>query len=764
MANYKSIYTGAEIDSAIGKANTALQEHQELKTINNESLVGEGNITIEGTSYTAGENIQISEENVISATDTIYNDTELREAIAGKQEELVSGTNIKTINDLSILGEGNLIIDGQGGDSTHGWQGKVVSILGDSISTFEGYVPVADGHNLTHRVRYTPDNASWYFAEGGTVNDTYWKKLINSLGAKLGINDSWAGSRVSNSSSTNTGDVGPDACMASITRITNLGANGTPDLILYYGGTNDAGAGVTVGSFNSNTTYTTDLTTTTWADFATAYKDSIMRLQYYYPFAKIVVLLPMYCTSYYNMGNLDKYNEQIKLICDYFGVEYIDLRRCGVNSQNLSTMLGDGIHPKVAGFNEMYKYLKNKLFSMYSNDNVENVVYSVTNTLAQNTNTDRYIKGVSAGKSYTATITGSALTGIKVYMGGLDVTSSVYNSTTGQIQIPSVTGNITISEAQVQTYNITTNVTGGTATGATVVAEGGNATVYITPNENYRLPSTITVSPNEQDYVYSDQTGAITLVNVESDITITVVCDEYVPEVYDITVSVTDGTYSGATQITEGSTANVTVAADSGFILPASITVTNASYTYNNVTGAIVLSNAENDVIITVVCQTQPQSVWYTDAPQAGTQAVNVKGYGWALTAGIKSLITGVPINVISFTTTLTSGIMEIGVGTSDNGLTNWTIDSSRIYTINWDSSNKVGNVVTIGLPETITLAANEYIVVHPNTEPVINAFTFSTNAAGYEFTSDVPTSRRGQSPHTNPNCNLQFNFGYKSN
>lgn len=118
MANYKSIYTGAEIDSAIGKANTALQEHQKLKTINNESLVGEGDITIEGTSYEAGANIQISEENVISATDTIYDDTELREAIAGKQEELVSGTNIKTINGNSILGEGNLVIEGGEGGLT----------------------------------------------------------------------------------------------------------------------------------------------------------------------------------------------------------------------------------------------------------------------------------------------------------------------------------------------------------------------------------------------------------------------------------------------------------------------------------------------------------------------------------------------------------------------------------------------------------------------------------------------------------------------
>lgn len=117
MANYKSIYTGAEIDSAIGKANTALQEHQELKTINNESLVGEGNITIEGTSYTAGSNIQISEENVISATDTIYDDTELRGIIAGKQEELVSGENIKTINNISVLGSGNINIEGGEGSS-----------------------------------------------------------------------------------------------------------------------------------------------------------------------------------------------------------------------------------------------------------------------------------------------------------------------------------------------------------------------------------------------------------------------------------------------------------------------------------------------------------------------------------------------------------------------------------------------------------------------------------------------------------------------
>lgn len=67
-----------------------------------------------------------------------------------------------------------------------------------------------------------------------------------------------------NSASSNSGDQGPDACMASITRISNLGSNGTPDIILFYGGTNDAGAGITIGTFDSTDNHTAvDLTATT---------------------------------------------------------------------------------------------------------------------------------------------------------------------------------------------------------------------------------------------------------------------------------------------------------------------------------------------------------------------------------------------------------------------------------------------------------------------------------------------------------------------
>ena len=47
---------------------------------------------------------------------TLSNQTDLNNALSGKQSTLVSGTNIKTINNESILGSGNINI--QGGAST----------------------------------------------------------------------------------------------------------------------------------------------------------------------------------------------------------------------------------------------------------------------------------------------------------------------------------------------------------------------------------------------------------------------------------------------------------------------------------------------------------------------------------------------------------------------------------------------------------------------------------------------------------------------
>lgn len=69
---------------------------------------------------------------------------------------------------------------------------------------------------------------------------------------------------------------------------------------------------------------------------------------------------------------------------------------------------------------------------------------------------------------------------------------------------------------------------------------------------------------------------------------------------YNITTTVTNGTYSGDTTITD--TATVTITADSGYNLPDTVTVTGASQTWNKDTGTLTLSNPTGAVTVSAVC------------------------------------------------------------------------------------------------------------------------------------------------------------------
>ena len=226
-------------------------------------------------------------------------------------------------------------------------KGKIISILGDSISTFDGYIPTAN------RPRYP----TTYLTD---VDDTYWKKLIDFAGLTLGVNESWAGSRVSWDGTTESADIGADKHMASTTRINNLGGNGTPDIILFFGGTNDIAANVTLGTFDGS-----DLTTQAVDTFSDAYSTALIRLQTAYPNAKIFVLTPLYVASYYNNVELAEYVDQIKIICDFFGVNFVDLRKCMITIFNDDINLGDGIHPNISGMDLIFKYLVDTIIKMF---------------------------------------------------------------------------------------------------------------------------------------------------------------------------------------------------------------------------------------------------------------------------------------------------------------------------------------------------------------------------------------------------------------
>ena len=234
------------------------------------------------------------------------------------------------------------------------FKGKVISILGDSISTFGGSASddpserISDGTYTYagNRCRYPQNNLLT------DVNDTYWMRLINTFDMELGINESWAGSRVSWDGVTESADIGANKHIASATRIEHLGENGTPDIIIVNGGTNDIGGDVPIGTFNTDdpSNYTTEqIAALPVATFADAYRTMLIRLQKSYPTSQILVLLPNFTTAYYTPPEADAYCEVIKEACDYFGVKWLDMRASGITMFNRSTYLPDGIHYNAAG-------------------------------------------------------------------------------------------------------------------------------------------------------------------------------------------------------------------------------------------------------------------------------------------------------------------------------------------------------------------------------------------------------------------------------
>ena len=81
-----------------------------IKTINGQDVLGLGNIEISGGGTVDSELSETSENPVQNKVITT--------ALNGKQDSLVSGTTIKTINGNSILGEGNIEITGGTVDTT----------------------------------------------------------------------------------------------------------------------------------------------------------------------------------------------------------------------------------------------------------------------------------------------------------------------------------------------------------------------------------------------------------------------------------------------------------------------------------------------------------------------------------------------------------------------------------------------------------------------------------------------------------------------
>lgn len=204
-----------------------------------------------------------------------------------------------------------------------------VMILGDSHSTFAGYIP---------------DNyITWYKPETDTnnvtrVEDTWWHLLVNNTtNSNLLLNASYSGSTISY-----TGyDEQYAPSISFITRLNNIISDREIDLnsintLLIYGGINDIAVQAPLGEFKYDNITEQDLYC-----FYPAVINLFQKAKQSLPNARILFVIN---------DELNEYLcQDLISICETTNVEYIVL-------QNISKM---DYHPDIEGMNKIYTQIYN---------------------------------------------------------------------------------------------------------------------------------------------------------------------------------------------------------------------------------------------------------------------------------------------------------------------------------------------------------------------------------------------------------------------
>lgn len=217
------------------------------------------------------------------------------------------------------------------------YKDKYFSILGDSISTFEGFSQPREAafYDLSKKLQ----------SNIITVADTWWGCVIDRLGGKTLVNNSWSGSTVSKSPLYQVQSYG-----CSSQRTAALSENVTlPNVIIVFMGINDWGAGIKIDETDGVMRDTDDC-----EFFSPAYQIMLKKLKNNYPQAEIwCMTLPF--GSFFNGKRLDfscdnrkvniaKYCEAIRVSAQKQGCRVIDLYKNECVYGSL-----DGFHPDCGG-------------------------------------------------------------------------------------------------------------------------------------------------------------------------------------------------------------------------------------------------------------------------------------------------------------------------------------------------------------------------------------------------------------------------------
>ena len=112
--------------------------------------------------------------------------------------------------------------------------GKRLSVLGDSISTYKG---VSDDASAVPSLIYNP----YFYREPFPLDKTYWSIVLKELGMNLCVNNSWSGGNLSGRDDPSSG--------VSRANFLNRADGQYPDVVIIFMGINDLGRGVPTDVF-----------------------------------------------------------------------------------------------------------------------------------------------------------------------------------------------------------------------------------------------------------------------------------------------------------------------------------------------------------------------------------------------------------------------------------------------------------------------------------------------------------------------------------
>ncbi len=109
-------------------------------------------------------------------------------------------------------------------------KGKRLSVLGDSVSTYNGVSNDAQANNTIL------SNPSYYCKRHFPVESAYWHIVLDKYGMSLCVNNSWSGGNLS----------GRDNICSGVNRALQLARDSgeAPDFIIVFMGLNDLGRGI----------------------------------------------------------------------------------------------------------------------------------------------------------------------------------------------------------------------------------------------------------------------------------------------------------------------------------------------------------------------------------------------------------------------------------------------------------------------------------------------------------------------------------------